>query len=41
LARFHNALVETNDLAMKWFGYDPKRIKIMMAEIGAPKTAER
>ena len=33
--------MEANDLAMKWCGHDPRRIKIMMAEIGALKTAKK
>jgi len=32
---------QTNDISAKVFRHDPKRIKIMMAEIGAVQTAKK
>ncbi len=40
-SKFHKALVKTNDISANICGHDPKRIKIMMAKIGAVQTAKK
>lgn len=39
--KFHDVLVKTNDISAKKCRHDPKRIKIMMAEMGAVQTAKK
>jgi hypothetical protein len=39
--QFHDALAKTNDISVSRCQHDPKRIKIMMAEMGARQTAKK